>query len=64
MLLDNIHIGVVILVNKIIAWEGGLQEIEFDNEEVEPELAVAIVILQVDVALIVLAHVIPFDVGA
>ena len=46
MLLDYVHVGVVILVYEVIAWEGGLQEIVHDNEEVEPELeAIAIAIL-------------------
>ena len=52
MLLDYIHVGVVILVNKVIAWEGGLQEIVLDDEEVESELeAIAIPILQEDICL-------------
>ena len=63
--LDIVHVGVVILVNEVIAWKGGLQEIVPQDEEVEPELkAVAISVLQVDGALIVLALVVPFDVGA
>ena len=62
MLLDYVFFEVVVLVNEVIAWEGGLQEIVPDNEEVKLELeAVTIAVLQVDVALIVLAHIIPFD---
>ena len=56
MLLDIVHVGVVILVNEVMAWERGLQEIVPQIEEIEPELkAVAIAVLQVDEALIVLA---------
>ena len=46
VLFDYVYVGVVILVNKIIAWEGSLYGIVPDNEEVEPELeVVAIAIL-------------------
>ena len=62
--LDYVHVGVVILVNEVIAWIGGLQKIIPQHEEVELELkTVAIAVLQVDVALIVMAHIVPFDVG-
>ena len=65
MLLDYVFIEVVILMNEVISWEGGLQEIVPHLEEVESELeVVAIAFLQLDVALIVLAHVVPFDAGA
>ena len=46
MLSDYVFVEVVILINKVTAWEGGLQEIIPDNEEVELELkAVKIAIL-------------------
>ena len=62
MLLDYVFVEVVVLVNKVIAWEGGLQQIVPDNEEVALELeTIKISVLQVDMALIVLAHVVPFD---
>ena len=65
MLLDYVFIEVVILVNEVIVWEGGLQEIVLDNKEVKLELeAVALAVLQLDVALIVLTHVVPFDTNA
>ena len=64
MLLDYVFVEVLVLVNEVIAWKGGLQEIVRDDEEVEHEFeVVAIIVLQVDVALIVLAHIIPFDAG-
>ena len=64
MLLDIIHV-VVILVNEVMAWKGGLQEIVLQDEEVESELeAVAIAVLQVNEAFIVLVLVVPFDAGA
>ena len=65
MLLDYVFIEVVILVNEVIAWEGGLQEIVLDKKEVEPKLeVVAIAVLEVDVALIVLAYIVSFNAGA
>ena len=64
MLLDYVFVEVVILVNKVIAWKGCLQEIVLDDEEVKFELkAIALAILLVDMALIMLAHVVPFDAG-
>ena len=64
MLLDYIFVEVVVLVNNVIAWEGILQEIVSDDKEVKLELkAVVIAVLQVDVALIVLVHVVLFDAG-
>ena len=65
MLLDYIFVEVVILVNEVNPWEGGLQEIVPDDQEVKLELeAVALVILQVDIAFSVLAHTKLFDAGA
>ena len=64
LFLDIVHIGIVILVNEVMAWEGGFQEIVPQDEEIEPELeAVAIAVLQVDGALIVLPIVVMFDGG-
>ena len=65
VLLDYVFVEVVILINKVIAWKGGPQEIVPNDEEVEPQLeAIAIAVLQVDMALIVLAHVIPLNASA
>ena len=65
MLLDLVYIGVVILLNLVIPWEGGLQAIVPRDEEVEFELeVVAIAVLQVDGPLIVLALVVLFDARA
>ena len=64
MLLDYVFVEIVILINEVIAWEGRLQEIIPNDEEVKLELeVVALAFLLVDVALIVLAHVVPFDIG-
>ena len=64
MLLDIVHVGILILINEVMAWEGGLKEIVPQDEEVEPELeTVAIVVLQVDGALIVLVLMVPFKAG-
>ena len=64
MLLDYVFVEVVILPNEVIQWEGSLEEIVSEDEEVELELEANVVaVLLVDVALIVLAHVIPFDAG-
>ena len=65
MLLDYVFVEVVILLNEVIQWEGGFQEIVPNDEEVELELkVVALAVLLVDMALIVWACVVPFDVGA
>ena len=65
MLLDYVFGEVVILLNEAIQWEGGLQEVIPDDEEVEHQIGTdAIAVLLVDVALIVLARVIPFDIVA
>ena len=62
MLLGYVFVEVVILVNEVIAWEGRLQEIISDDEEVELKLeAIAFIVLLVDVALIVLTHIVSFD---
>ena len=64
MLLDCLFVEVVIQPNEVIQWEGGLEEVVPKGEEVELELeADVLALLLVDVALIVLAHVVPFDVG-
>ena len=64
MLLDLVHFAVVILLNEVIPWEGGLLKIVPQDEEVELELeAVAIDVLQVDGPLIVLAFIVLFDVS-
>ena len=65
MLLDYVFVEVVILINEVIAWEGCLQEIVPNDKEVEAKLEVVVIaVLQVDVALIMLAHVVPFNIGA
>ena len=65
MLLDYVFDEVVILLNEAIQWEGGLQEIVLEDEEVELQIGTdAIVVLLVDVALIVLGRVVAFDVVA
>ena len=57
-------VEVVIQPNEGIQWEEGLEEVVLEDEEVELELEADVVaLLLVDVALIVLAHVVPFDVG-
>ena len=62
MLLDYVFIEVVILLNEAIQWEEGLQEVVPDNEEVKHQIGIdAIAVLLVDVALIVLARIVPFD---
>ena len=59
------YVGVVILLNLVIPKEGGLQALVLQDDEVEFELeAVAIVVLQVDEPLIVLALVVLFDASA
>ena len=64
MLLDCLFVEVVIQPNEVIQWEGGLEEFVPEDEEVELKLEADIVaLLLVDVALIVLAHVVSFDVG-
>ena len=64
MHLDCLFVEVVIQPNEIIQWEGGLEEVVPEDEEVELELEADVVaLLLVDMALIVLAHVVPFDVG-
>ena len=63
-LLDYLFVEVVIQPNEVIQWEGGLEEFVPEDEEVELELEADVVaFLLVDVALIVLAHVVPFDAG-
>ena len=65
VLLDLVYVGVVILLNLVIPKEGGLQALVPQDDEVELELeAVAIVVLQVDEPLIVLALVVLFDASA
>ena len=65
VLLDLVYVGVVILLNLVIPYEGGLQAIVPQDEEVELELkVVAIAVLQVDGPLIVLALVVLFDASA
>ena len=60
MLLDYVFGEVVILLNKAIQWEGGLQEVVPDDEEVEHQIGTdAIAVLLLDVALIVLARIVP-----
>ena len=62
MLLNYVFGEVVILLNEAIQWEGGLQEVVPDDEDVEHQIGTdAIAVLLVDVALIVLARVVPFD---
>ena len=64
MLLDCLFVEVVIQPNEVIQWEEGLEEFVPKDKEVELELKANVVaLLLVDVALIVLAHVVPFDVG-
>ena len=64
MLLDYVFVEVVIQKNEVIQWERGLEEFLPEDEEVELELEADVVaVLLVDVALIVLAHVVPFDAG-
>ena len=65
MLFDYVFVEVVILINKVIPWKGGLQQIVPDDEEVELELkAVALAILQLDVASSILEHIELFDTNA
>ena len=62
MLLHYVFLEVVILLNEAIQWEGGLQKVVPDDEEVEHQIGTdAIVVLLLDVALIVLARVVPFN---
>ena len=65
MLLHYVFLEVVILLNEAIQWEGGLEEVVPDDEEVEHQIGTnAVVVLLVDVALIVLARVVLVDVVA
>ena len=65
VLLDLVYVGVVILLNLVIPKEGGLQALVPQDDKVELELeTVAIVVLQVDEPLIVLALVVLFDASA
>ena len=65
VLLDLVYVGVVILLNLVIPKEGGLQALVPQDDEVELELeADAIVVIQVDEPLIVLALVVLFDASA
>ena len=62
MLLHYVFLEVVILLNEEIQWEGGLQEVVPDDEEVKHQIGTdAIDVLLLDMALIVLACVVPFD---
>ena len=64
VLLDCLFVEVVIQPNEVIQWEGGLKEFVPEDKEVELELEADVVaLLLVDVALIVLAHVVPYNVG-
>ena len=63
MLLDYIFNEVEILINEVNPSEGGLQEIVPEDEEL-PLKAVAVVVLQVDVASFGLAHIELFDASA
>ena len=65
VLLHYVFGEVVILLNEAIQWEGGLQEVVPDNEEVEHQIGTdAIAVLLLDVALIVLARIVPFHIVA
>ena len=62
MLLHYVFLEVVILLNEAILWEGGLEEVVLDDEEVKHQVGTdAIAVLLLDVALIVLARVVLVD---